>query len=106
MLIVNPIQPASRTIALWMSNGGRPAAAPPADVTVLLNDVPLGTVRVENGFREYDVGIPPDVAAAAAATREPVRIMLRTPTWNPMKVLGTGDDNRELGVMVDSVAVR
>jgi hypothetical protein len=32
--------------------------------------------------------------------------MLRTPTWNPMKVLGTGDDNRELGVMVDRVAVR
>ena len=106
VLIVNSIEPGSRTIALWMSNGGRPAAAPPADVAVLLNDVPLGTVRVENGFREYDVGIPPDVAAAAAATREPVRIMLRTPTWNPMKVLGTGDDNRELGVMVDRVAVR
>jgi hypothetical protein len=106
VLIVNPIQPGSRTIALWMSNGGRPPAAPPADVAVLLNDVPLGTVRVENGFREYDIGIPPAVAAAAAATGEPVRIMLRTPTWNPMKVLGTGDDNRELGVMVDRVAVR
>lgn len=106
VLIVNHIDPGSRTIALWMSNGGRPPAAPPADVTVSLNDVLVGTVRVANGFREYDVTIPPAVAAAAAATGEPVRIMLRTPTWNPMKVLGVGNDNRELGVMVDRVAVR
>ncbi|HEX6464144.1 MAG TPA: hypothetical protein VFZ98_06820, partial [Vicinamibacterales bacterium] len=77
----------------------------PADVTVLLNDVMIGTVRVGNGFREYDVAIPPAIAAAASATGEPVRIMLRTPTWNPMRTLGT-DDNRDLGVMVDRVAVR
>jgi hypothetical protein len=103
-IILDRIPPDARTIALWMSNGGRPAAAAPADVTVLLNDAPLGTVHVENGFREYTVDIPPAVAAAAA-TGEPVRIMLRVPTWNPMRVLGTNDD-RDLGVMVDRVAVR
>jgi hypothetical protein len=60
---------------------------------------------VNNGFREYDFAIPADVAAAAAATGEPVRITLRTATWNPREILGTPDD-RDLGVMVDRVAVR
>jgi hypothetical protein len=73
---------------------------------VLLNDRLLGTVRVTSGgFTEYDVPIPADVAAAAAATGEPVRLTLRTTTWNPRTLLGTSDD-RELGVMVDRVAVR
>jgi hypothetical protein len=62
-------------------------------------------VTVTGGFREYDVSIPPEVAAAAAAAGEPVRVTLRTETWNPLRVLGTPDD-RELGVMLDRVAVR
>jgi hypothetical protein len=95
---------ADRTLALWMQDGGRAAAAPPADVTVLLGDRTLGTVRVSGGFREYDVPIAPDVAAAAA-TGEPVRITLRVPTWNPQALLGS-PDGRDLGVMVDRVAVR
>jgi hypothetical protein len=104
-VVVDRMHATDRTLALWMSNGGRPPAAPPADVALSINDAPIGTVRVGDGFREYDVDIPPAVAAAAAATGEAVRITLRTATWNPMKVLGSGDD-RELGVMVDRVAVR
>jgi hypothetical protein len=104
-VIVDHIGAGDRTLRFWLSSGGRPAAAPPADVTVLILGRELGTMRVADGFREYDVAIPPDVAAAAAATGEPVRITLRTPTWNPRVVLGTSD-NRELGVMVDRVAVR
>jgi len=103
--MVDRIRATDRTLALWMSNGGRPPAAPPADVGISIDDVPIGTVRVGDGFTEYDVPIPPGVAAAAAAGGDAVRITLRTSTWNPMKVLGTGDD-RELGVMVDRVAVR
>ncbi|HYT65044.1 MAG TPA: glycosyltransferase family 39 protein [Vicinamibacterales bacterium] len=104
-LIVNRIGAGDRTLALWMNDGGRPAGAPPADVTVQIGDRSLGTVRVTGGFKEYDLAIPADVAATAAATGEPVRIALRTPTWNPLTVLGTTDD-RELGVMVDRVAIR
>jgi hypothetical protein len=104
-VIVNRIGAGDRTIALWMSDGGRPPAAPPADVTILIGDRALGTLHVTGGFREYDVAIPPDVASAVAATGEPVRVTLRTTTWNPLKVLGTPDD-RELGVMLDRVAVR
>jgi len=88
-----------------MNNGGRPPAAPAADVSILIGDRLLGVVQVTDGFKEYDLAIPADVAAAAAAAGEPVRIALRTATWNPHVVLGTGDD-RELGVMVDRVAVR
>jgi hypothetical protein len=102
-VIVNRIAPTARAIALWMNDGGRPAAAPPADVTVLIGERVLGTVRVSGGFQEYEVPIPPDVAAAAG--NEPVRVTLRTPTWNPLTTLGRSD-NRDLGVMLDRVAVR
>jgi hypothetical protein len=104
-VIVSRIGAGDRALALWMNDGGRPPAAPPADVTVLLKDRVLGTVRVTRGFNEYTVPIPADAAAAAAAAGEPVRITLRTATWNPRTLLGTNDD-RDLGVMVDRVAVR
>jgi hypothetical protein len=74
-------------------------------VSVLIGDRALGVVRVGRGFREYDVPIPADVAASAAASGEPVRVTLRTTTWNPREVLGTAD-GRDLGVMVDRVEVR
>jgi hypothetical protein len=104
-VVVDRIGAGARTLALWMDDGGRPAAAPPADVSVLIGDRMLGTVRVSGGLREYDVPIPADVTASAAASGEPVRVTLRTPTWNPLKTLGT-PDGRDLGVMVDRVAVR
>jgi hypothetical protein len=70
-----------------------------------LGDVMLGSVDVRSGFAAYTFVIPPAVAAADAGTREPVRLTLETVTWNPLKVLGTPDD-RDLGVMVDRVAVQ
>jgi hypothetical protein len=103
-LIVNRIEPGDRTLALWMHDGGRPAAAPPADVTVSLGDRTLGTVRVTGGFREYDLPIAANTAAAVA-NGEPVRITLQVATWNPLAVLGSPDP-RDLGVMVDRVAIR
>lgn len=104
-IVVNRITAGATSLALVMNDGGRPPAAPPADVTFLIGDRVLGSVRVTGGFREYAVPIPVDVAAAAAAAGEPVRVTLRTSTWNPLATLGTRDD-RDLGVMVDRVAVR
>ena len=92
-------------IALRRAFHSHDAAAPVADVTVLLNGQVLGTVRVGGGFKEYDLPISAEIAAAAAAAGEPVRITLRTAAWNPRTLLGTPDD-RELGVMVDRVAIR
>jgi len=104
VIVINRVPAGARTLALWISDGGRPAAAPPADVSIDLGDRSLGVVHVGGGFKEYDVDIPADVAAAVA-TGEPVRIVLRTPTWNPLAILGR-DDDRNLGVMVDRVTVR
>lgn len=104
-LSLTNIRPSSRELQLWLNNGGRPAAADPPDVNVFLQNQLLGTARVGNGFAEYSFAIPPDLAAKVAATGEPVELKLVTRTWNPHKVLGTGDD-RSLGVMVDRVAVR
>ncbi len=102
---VTTIHDDSREVTLWMSSGGRPASIAPADVTVSLHGQILGTVRVENGFQPYSIAIPPSLAQRAAAFGDPVELALTTPIWNPRQVLGTGDD-RDLGVMVDRVAVR
>ncbi|MEO7272752.1 MAG: hypothetical protein ABIX28_15405 [Vicinamibacterales bacterium] len=106
----------SREVTLWMDDGGRPAAAPIAEVTVSLQvgveagkapsvDRVLGTVRVGAGFKPYTVAIPADLADPAAAAPAPVRLKLATAVWNPQQVLGSGD-NRALGVMVDRVTVK
>jgi hypothetical protein len=104
-IIVNRITASDRTVAIWMGDGGRPAAAPPADVTVMIGGQTLGTVRVSGGFKEYTFDLAPDLASALAAAGEPVRLLLRTTPWNPLKLLGR-NDNRDLGVMVDRVAIR
>ena len=101
---VVPLPPSVHEVEIVMSSGGRPPAAPPADVSVRFNDHLLGTVRVADGFRPYTFQVPPDAAAAAAQSPTP-RLQLVTPVWNPHAVLGSGDD-RELGVMVDRVQVR
>lgn len=97
--------PTAREVVLTMSSGGRPVGPPQADVAVYLNDRLLGTARVYDGFRPYTFPLPKDLTEAAAASDVPPRLMLRTPVWNPHKVLGSPDD-RELGVMVDRVQVR
>ena len=104
-VIVDRVRPGDRTLALWMSDGGRPPAAPPAIVHVLVGARELGAVHVTNGFREYELAIPADLAAAEGAAGEPVRITLRTETWNPLRTIGAPDP-RDLGVMVDRVTVR
>jgi hypothetical protein len=102
---VPSLSAAAREIVVVMSSGGRPEGAPPADVTVRLNDRVLGTARVSDGFRPYTFTVPPDIADEAARADEPARLGLVTATWNPQHVLGSPDD-RDLGVMVDRVQVR
>jgi len=102
---VTVIQPSSREVTLWMSDGGRPPSVVPADVRVYLQGQLLGTARVRGGFLPYRFAIPPDLAGIAAGTADPVELKLVTPTWRPRSVLGTPDD-RDIGVMVDRVAVK
>jgi hypothetical protein len=99
------LRPDARTLVLWMNDGGRPAAAPAADVTVTLAGVALGTVRVDTGFKPYTFAIPEAVAQRLAGSGGALEMTIATATWRPSAVLGTADD-RELGVMVDRVAVK
>jgi hypothetical protein len=96
------LSPTNRTITFWMSDGGRPASAPPASVTVSIDDKVLGSVVVAGGFAPYTFPLPTNPPGTDGP---PVRLTIVTTTWNPNTVLGTGDD-RELGVMVDRVAVK
>ena len=104
-VIVGAVHPTDREVTLWLSDGGRPGGAPPADVAVQLGEYVLGTVRVNTGFKAYSLSILPAVAAEIAATGEPARLKLSTTTWSPETQIGTPDD-RQLGVMVDRVRVQ
>lgn len=102
---VTVIHDSSREVTLWMNDGGRPASVAPADVSVFLHGQLLGTVRVTSRFAPYALAIPPDLAARAATFGDPVELKLVAPTWNPHEARG-GPDDRDLGVMVDRVAVK
>ncbi|HSC29411.1 MAG TPA: hypothetical protein VLD67_19190, partial [Vicinamibacterales bacterium] len=82
--IIAPSVPAgSRTVTLWMSDGGRPDAAPPANVAVYFGETLLGTVRVDTGFKPYALDVPAEVAQAAAGPARPVQLKLTTEVWRP-----------------------
>jgi hypothetical protein len=95
----------SRTLTMWMDDGGRPAAAGPARMQVRLNDHPLGEVTVSGTFRPYQLAIPSWVAAEAAARPQASVLKLVTSIWRPSAVLGNSD-TRELGVMVRRVRIQ
>jgi hypothetical protein len=102
---ITNVSAASREVVLWMSDGGRPPAVPPADVTVTLDGTALGTVRVTTGFKPYSLAIPAPLAQRLDHAGRAIELALTTTVWKPEQVLGTPDD-RDLGVMVDRVAVK
>lgn len=96
---------ATRTLTIWMGDGGRPSTTTPATVAVSFDERPIGRVTLDHDVKAYTFAIPADVAAAAAGREAPARVRLTTSTWNPQRLLGV-PDNRELGVVVDRVEVR
>lgn len=95
----------AREVAVWMSDGGRPAAAPAPIVEVAVGEFVLGQVTVTDELQPYRFAIPPDVADWMGRQDAPVRLRLRVPTWSPQEYLGVNDP-RELGVIVSRVEVR
>ena len=91
-------------IELVLHDGGRPKNAPPATLDVYFNETPLGRISVGFGFQSYRLAIPASVIQAAAKSDDPAQIRLISSTWVPSQLLG-GDDTRELGVMVDRIAI-
>lgn len=102
---VTSVPAASRELVLIAGDGGRPAAAPAALVTVFLADVRLGSAVVKGPFTSYSFAIPADVAERAAAANDPVVLRIVSTSWNPAEVLGA-NDNRQLGIMVDRITVK
>lgn len=78
------------------------AVSAPKDVTILVNGVLAGAVRVGPALAETSSALAP-AAAGLLAGRECARIEIRTATEVP-KALGKGEDVRELGVAVDRIA--
>ena len=103
-LAVTGLSGDERDLTMVMHDGGRPAKAPAAAVEVFFNNVSLGTVIVGNGFKEYHLTLPPDLARAVAASSDPAELRLASTTWTPLDYLG-GTDDRSLGVMIDRVDI-
>ena len=99
------VTPDTRVVTLWMADGRRPTAVDRAQVEVSMGERVLGTATVDAEFRAHEFAVPAELAAAAAASDDPVRLRLRSNTWSPRRVLGSPDD-RELGVMLSRVEVR
>jgi 4-amino-4-deoxy-L-arabinose transferase-like glycosyltransferase len=104
-LSITTISASSRQLVLTMGDGGRSPAAAPARVDVFLHHQQVGSLVVAGPFRAYELSIPPDLAARAAAASDPVELKLLTVTWNPARVTGSPDE-RDLGVMLDRVTIR
>ena len=105
LVSVTNVRADSRAIVLWMSDGGRPPAVDRADVTIALDNVVLGTVRVDTGFKPYSLPITPALAERLSGLDRTIELTVTTSAWKPEAVLGTPDD-RELGVMVDRITVK
>ena len=97
--------PAGAGLVLHLADGGRPAAAGPASITVSLNDVPLGVATVSGGFLPYRFAISDDLAETINRSNDGGRLEIESTTWIPQEHLGV-PDQRELGVMVDRIQIR
>jgi hypothetical protein len=93
-----------RQLTIWMGAGSRPPGADAVSVEVFLDDERLGEVTVGEAVSAFAFEVPPDLAARVAAAEDAARLRLVARTWNPASLFG-GNDDRDLGVMVDRVAI-
>ena len=80
--------------------GGRPAGAPQPQVTVLVDGQVVETLAPAAGWQTYRIELP-----AAATADGLVLVALRSDTFRPRALDRANPDNRELGVMVDSIVL-
>lgn len=92
-----------RSLTIWMSGAGRPPNAPPAEVEFSLEGRSIGAVTAGRGVEPYTFPIPPDLAAAMAASPDAAQLRITTRTWNPRLLIGAAD-TRNLGVMLDRMS--
>jgi hypothetical protein len=94
-----------RSVTFVISDGGRPAGAPPATVDVEFDGVAIGRIQVRSGFQSYTLPLPAEAVARAAQSADPVQLRLTSSVWSPSLVTPGNTDTRELGVMVDRIEI-
>jgi hypothetical protein len=104
-VMLTGIAPGAKELVISMGSGGRPAAAPPATVTITALDRELGTVTLTDEIRPHRFALPADVVARAVSGGDPLRVTIDVPTWNPNTLL-KAPDRRDLGVLVTRVQVQ
>ena len=95
---------AEREVEFVLHNGGRPDGAPPATLDVFFNEIPLGRITVDFGFKTYRLAIPAEAVKLAAGSADPAQLKLISSVWSPSD-FGGGSDTRQLGVMIDRVEI-
>jgi hypothetical protein len=91
---------AGGTLAVTASAGKRPPDSKPARVEASVSGLHLGSFVVGPEWAEYLLPLP------RALPPGPPVLRLDVPPWRPANVLPGSRDERDLGVMVDRVAVR
>jgi hypothetical protein len=99
-IVLGVPQGASARLELKL-NGDRPAAAPPAHVSISIADRELGQLVAAPGWHSYSFAIP---AELIPATRR-LMITLRSDTFRPRDFDRSSPDNRALGVLVGRVEI-
>ncbi len=89
----------SRRVLRLVLHAWRPNEAVPATVNVLVEGLPLGTLRLppDSTWRQCRLVLPPDLAQ-----RDRLRITIETTTFNPRE-LGVSDDYRDLGIALSDL---
>jgi len=82
------------TLRLRLASG-RPAAAPPLHVRVLVAGRTLGTLTISQGWTIYDLPLP------AATSGDDQEVVLIADTLTPRDYERSSPDGRALGVMID-----
>src|SRR5688572_28204099 len=58
-VLLQGIAPTARELTIWMSRGGRPATAPPADVSVAIGGALLGVATPTDEIAPHSFALPP-----------------------------------------------
>jgi hypothetical protein len=93
-----PAEPATHLVLRLAS--GRPAGAPAAQVTVLVNGVSVGVVRPSAAWQTFDLALPDGADRGGDLV-----VTLRSNTFRPRDLDRTSPDGRSLGVMVDEIGL-
>jgi hypothetical protein len=87
------------TLVVRAAVGRRPATKP-ARVTVSLGGAPLGSFDAGAAWRDHELRLPDPLPPGPPVLR------LDVPAWRPTHTDPTATDERDLGVMVDRLAIR